>query len=69
MTKARETKGGSKPDDEVKVHMTFLGGMYVDPGELLRSKAARETIRRVDEVFGSLALDAPESSKLRQSAD
>ena len=69
MKKARETKGGSKPDDEVKVHMTFLGGMYVDPGELLRSEAAQESIRRVDEVFRTLDLDAPESSKPRQSAD
>ena len=68
MKKSREAKDGSKPDDEVKVHVTYFGGLYVNPGELLRSKAAQETIRRVDEVFRAQSLDA-ESGKPRRSAD
>ena len=63
MKKSRETKDRSKPDDEVKVHVTYFGGLYVKPGELLRSKAAQETIKRVDEVFRTQPLDARESGK------
>ena len=68
MTKARETKGGSKPDDKVKVHVTFFGGLYVNPGELLRSTAAQETIKLVDEAFRAQSPDA-ESGKPHRSAD
>ena len=68
MKKPGETKDGAKPDDEVKVHVTFFGGFYVNPGELLRSKAAQETIRRADAVFRAQSRDAPESGKPHRSA-
>ncbi len=68
MKKSRETKDGSKPDDEVKVHVTFFGGLYVNPGELLRSEAAQKTIILVDEAFRAQSLDA-ESGKPHRSAD
>lgn len=47
-----------KSEDEVKVHVSFYGGLYVDPGELLRSKAAQSNIRKMCEVFGPRSLDA-----------
>lgn len=36
---------------QVEVHVTYFGGMYVDPGELLRSKAARETMAEMNRVL------------------
>ena len=41
----------AKHDDEVKVHVTYFGGMYVDPGELLRSAAARETMLKMNRIL------------------
>lgn len=52
-----------KSDDEVKMHVSFYGGLCVDPGELLRSKAAQDNIKKMCEVFGTQPpLDASESS-------
>lgn len=59
-----------KSDDEVTVHVSFYGGLYVDIGELLRSKAAQDNIKKVCEVFGSPSLDAPEAgSRSKASLD
>ena len=42
----------SQPDkDTVTVHVTPRGGLYVKPEELLRSKAARAMIAKVDRVL------------------
>ena len=54
-------KKSIKDRDEVTVHASFYGGLYVDVGELLRSKAARDNIKKMCEVFGSPSLDAPEA--------
>ena len=48
-------------DDEVKVHVSFYGGLRVDPGELLRSKAAQDNIKKMCEVFGPRSPDASEA--------
>ena len=69
MNKSRETQDGAGPEDKVEVHVTFFGGLYVDPGKLLRSKAAQASIKRVGEVFGAQFPDVPESDKPHQSAD
>ena len=42
----------SQPDDDtVTVHVTPRGGLYVKPEELLRSKAARAMIAKMDRVL------------------
>ena len=41
----------AKHDDEVKVHVTYFGGMYVDPSELLRSTAAGETMLKMSRIL------------------
>ena len=42
----------NQPDeDTVTVHVTPRGGLYVDPVELLRSKAAREMMVKMDRVL------------------
>ena len=41
----------SQPDDTVTVHVTPRGGLYVKPEELLRSKAARAMIAKMDRVL------------------
>ena len=42
----------SEPDeDTVKVHVTPLGGLYVNERELLRSKAARDMMKKMDRVL------------------
>ena len=42
----------NQPDeDTVTVHVTPRGGLYVDPAELLRSKAAREMMVKMDRVL------------------
>ena len=42
----------SQPDeDTVKVHVTPNGGLYVNPGELLRSKGAQELMAKMDRVL------------------
>ena len=42
----------SQPDeDDVTVHVTPRGGLYVEPAELLRSKAARAMIEKMDRVL------------------
>ena len=42
----------SEPDeDTVKVHVTPLGGLYVNERELLRSKAAQEMMAKMDRVL------------------
>ena len=42
----------SQPDeDTVKVHVTPNGGRYVNPGERLRSKGARELMAKMDRVL------------------
>lgn len=44
----------SQPDeDTVKVHVTYFGGFYVNPGELLRSKAAQETMANMARALGN----------------
>ena len=53
--------GEHKSEDEVKVHVSFYGGLRVDPGELLRSKAAQDNIKKMCEVFGPRSLDASEA--------
>ena len=44
-------KHDGEVDREVKVHVTYFGGMYVDPGELLRSEAARETMGEMNRIL------------------
>lgn len=47
----------SQPDeDTVKVHVTYFGGFYVNPGELLRSKAAQETMANMARALGDKRL-------------
>ena len=42
----------SQPDeDTVTVHVTPRGGLYVNPAELLRSKAAQAMIAKMDRVL------------------
>lgn len=44
-----------EPDDNtVTVHVTPRGGLYVNERELLRSKAARETMDKMDRVMAEL---------------
>ena len=38
-------------EDAVTVHVTPRGGLYVKPAELLRSKAAREMMTKMDRVL------------------
>ena len=59
-----------KPEDEVDevtVHVSFYGGLYVDPGELLRSKAAQNNIRKMCDVFGPRSLDAGAEGRPEES--
>ena len=44
-------KRRKRSDDEVTVHVTPSGGLRVDEKELLRSKAARETMAKMDDVL------------------
>ena len=64
---------GARPDaeldDKVEVHVTFLGGMYVDLEELLRSKAAQESIRKVNALFGTSTPDVPEPNMPSRNAE
>ncbi len=59
--------GERKSEDEVKVHVSFYGGLRVDPGELLRSKAAQDNIKKMCEVFGPRSLDASEAESRSQA--
>ena len=44
----------SEPDeDTVKVHVTPLGGLYVNERELLRSKAAQDMMEKMGRVLQS----------------
>ena len=46
--------GGAEAQEreaQVEVHVTYFGGMYVDPGELLRSDAARETMAQMNRIL------------------
>lgn len=45
-------------DDTVTVHVTPRGGLYVNERELLRSKAAQETMDRMDRVMAELMEDS-----------
>lgn len=48
----------NQPDDEtVTVHVTPRGGLYVNERELLRSKAAQETMDKMDRVMAELMED------------
>ena len=58
--------GEHKSEDEVKVHVSFYGGLRVEPGELLRSKAAQNNIKKMCEVFGPRSLDASEAESRSQ---
>ena len=44
-------------DDTVTVHVTPRGGLYLNERELLRSKAAQETMDRMDRVMAELTKD------------
>lgn len=50
MIKSRQS--GDAEVDEVQVHVTYFGGFYVNPGELLRSKAAQETMANMARALG-----------------
>ncbi len=42
----------NQPDEDVvKVHVTPLGGLYVNERELLRSKGARESMAKMDRIL------------------
>ena len=61
----------SQPDeDTVTVHVTPRGGLYVKPAELLRSKAAREMMVKMDRILradGSAHQGGAETSSSPQS--
>ncbi len=57
--------GGAKAqkrEAQVEVHVTYFGGMYVDPGDLLRSNAARETMTEMNRILS-------EERRRRQAAE
>lgn len=49
-------------DDTVTVHVTPRGGLYVNERELLRSKAARETMKKMERVMADLLEDGARRS-------
>ncbi len=53
----------------VKVHVTFLGGMYVDADELLRSEAAKRTMAKMQKALGHMPQESQEGVRPTERAD
>ena len=51
------TRRDQPDDDTVTVHVTPRGGLYVNERELLCSKAAQETMKKMESVMAELLED------------
>ena len=64
MSKSRKSDEGT-----VKVHVTFLGGMYVDANELLRSEAAQRTMAKMQEAMADVSRESRRNVRPTEGAD
>ena len=64
MSKSRKPDKGA-----VKVHVTFLGGMYVDANELLRSEAAQRKMAKMQEAMADVFGESQREIRPTERAD
>ena len=64
MSKSRKPDKGA-----VKVHVKFLGGMYVDANELLRSEAAQRKMAKMQEAMADVFGESQRDIRPTERAD
>ena len=64
MSKSRKSNKGT-----VKVHVTLLGGMYVDANELLHSEAAQRTMAKMQEAMAGVSRESQRDVRPTKRAD
>ena len=58
------SKHSQSEENTVTVHVTSRGGLYVNAGELLRSKTARKTMKKMDRILRDEQLGRQEEEHL-----